>query len=196
MLVDPALPDEKLSGLIDAYRPDILLSSSPIAEAEGFARGFDSASAAYWAVRQQEERGNAPIAPNLQLMLATSGTTGSARFVRLSGAAVVTNALQIADVLRIDSRSVAIAHLPLHYSYGLSLVTSHLQVGGRVFVMNDAVTSPSFWQKVAGGTHPLPRRAFPLRDPGAFRLRAGAGIGHDVHTGRRRPRHAHSRAHP
>ncbi len=150
MLVDPALPEEKLSGLIDAYRPDILLSSSPIAEAEGFARGFDSASAAYWAVRQQEERGNAPIAPNLQLMLATSGTTGSARFVRLSGAAIVTNALQIADVLRIDSRSVAIAHLPLHYSYGLSVVTSHLQVGGRVFVMNDAVTSPSFWQKVAG----------------------------------------------
>ncbi len=70
-----------------------------------------------------------PIDPALQFLLSTSGTTGSQKYVRLSRDAVVANARQIAQALAIDERSVGIAHLPLHYSYGLSVVTSHLRRG-------------------------------------------------------------------
>ena len=78
-----------------------------------------------------------PIDPALQLLLSTSGTTGSQKYVRLSRDAVVANARQIAQALAIDERSVGIAHLPLHYSYGLSVVTSHLASGGRICLVND-----------------------------------------------------------
>ena len=70
-----------------------------------------------------------PIDPALRLLLSTSGTTGSRKYVRLSRDAVVANARQIAEALAIDERSVGIAHLPLHYSYGLS--DRHLASRGR-----------------------------------------------------------------
>ncbi len=95
------------------------------------------------------------IDPALQLLLSTSGTTGSQKYVRLSRDAVVANARQIAEALAIDEASVGIAHLPLHYSYGLSVVTSHLAAGGRICLVNDSITSPSFWSKIGsvGGSH-------------------------------------------
>ena len=96
-----------------------------------------------------------PIDPAVQMLLSTSGTTGSQKYVRLSRDAVVANARQIAQALAIDGRSVGIAHLPLHYSYGLSVVTSHLTAGGRLCLINDSITSQSFWSKIAsvGGSH-------------------------------------------
>ena len=43
----------------------------------------------------------------------------------------------------------------MHYSYGLSVVTSHLTCGGRLCLINDSITSPSFWSKIGnvGGSH-------------------------------------------
>ena len=75
--------------------------------------------------------------------------------MRLSRDAIVANAGQIAEALAIDERSVGIAHLPMHYSYGLSVVTSHLAAGGRIYLVNNSITSPSFWSKIAnvGGSH-------------------------------------------
>ena len=114
-----------------------------------------------------------PIDPALQLLLSTSGTTGSRKYVRLSRDAVVANARQIAEALAIDERSVGVAHLPLHYSYGLSVVTSHLAAGGRICLVNDSITSPSFWSKIGkvGGSH-FPGVPFHY----AALARLGAGI--------------------
>lgn len=96
-----------------------------------------------------------PLAAELGLLLLTSGTTGSSKFVRLSWSAVAANARQIAASLSLTPDSVAIAHLPFHYSYGMSVATSHLAAGGRIAFIEDAVTSPDFWGKVraSGGTH-------------------------------------------
>ncbi len=113
-----------------------------------------SASGVEWTARKSDPS-FAPIDPALQLLLSTSGTTGSQKYVRLSRDAVTANARQIAEALAIDEQSVGIAHLPLHYSYGLSVVTSHLTSGGRLCVVNDSITSPSFWSKIGnvGGSH-------------------------------------------
>ena len=75
--------------------------------------------------------------------------------MRLSRDALVANAAQIAEALGINEHSTGIAHLPLHYSYGLSVVTSHLAAGGRVCLMTDLIASPTFWFKIddARGSH-------------------------------------------
>lgn len=161
-LVDPALADDKLRHLMEAYRPDLLIADAGFDRWDAVAdprvgTWEPSASrdgAVAWASRASGTE-ESPIHPDLLLLLSTSGTTGSAKFVRLSAEAVAANARQIAASLSIEPGSVAVAHLPLHYSYGLSVVTSHLALGARVFVMTDAITSPTFWPKVtaAGGTH-------------------------------------------
>jgi acyl-CoA synthetase (AMP-forming)/AMP-acid ligase II len=160
-LIDPTLVEDKLSALIEAYQPEVVLSTPDIGarlrERAGLSRWRSYASPAgvvEWTATDAAAR-RVDINPALQLLLSTSGTTGSQKYVRLSGDAIVANAGQIAEALSIDERSVGIAHLPLHYSYGLSVVTSHLAAGGRIYLVNDSITSPSFWSKIAnvGGSH-------------------------------------------
>jgi len=104
---------------------------------------------------EKREAPDTAIAPELCLLLSTSGTTGSSKFVRLSYRAVTANAEQIATALRITAEDVAVEHLPVHYSYGFSVLASHLVRGAGVFLMDDSITAPSFWPKVqqARGTH-------------------------------------------
>ena len=151
-----------MTGLINSYQPELILgprgSAEKLLNAEGevttLGPAQSGASGVEWIARTRDPS-FAPIDPTLQLLLSTSGTTGSQKYVRLSRDAVTANARQIAEALAIDERSVGIAHLPLHYSYGLSVVTSHLTSGGRLCLVNDSITSPSFWSKIAnvGGSH-------------------------------------------
>ena len=69
--------------------------------------------------------------PDLALLMSTSGSTGSAKLVRLSRENVTGNARAIAVALAIRPTDVAITSLPLHYCYGLSVLTSHLAPARR-----------------------------------------------------------------
>lgn len=155
-LIDPTLPEDKLAHLLAVYQPDLLVGDAPLerAAAQDWVLSDGTADVPAIAVRQTLGQ-HAPLHPDLGVLLLTSGTTGSAKFVRLSPAALATNARQIAASLALTPASVAIAHLPFHYSYGLSVVTSHLVSGGRIAFMTDALTSESFWAKIkaSNGTH-------------------------------------------
>ena len=161
-LIDPSVPQDVLTGLIQAYQPELVLGSRAIgeklravADVTGTSGSLDCRAGAVEWIAGDSGTSSPPIDLALQLLLSTSGTTGSQKYVRLSRDAVVANARQIAQALAIDERSVGIAHLPLHYSYGLSVVTSHLMSGGRLCFINDSITSPSFWSKIrnVGGSH-------------------------------------------
>ena len=86
--------------------------------------------------------------PDLALLLATSGSTGDAKFVRLSRANLEANARSIAQYLQLGSREVAIQSLPMHYSFGLSVLNSHLVVGGTVALTGHSFMRPEFWNIV------------------------------------------------
>ena len=161
-LIDPSLPEDVLKGLIEAYQPELVLGARDIGEklravagAPADSRSLETGAGAIEWIARDLGPSSVPIDPALELLLSTSGTTGSRKYVRLSRDAVVANARQIAEALAIDEQSVGVAHLPLHYSYGLSIVTSHLAAGGRIFLVNNSITSPSFWSKIAkvGGSH-------------------------------------------
>jgi len=159
-LIDPAVPEHLMTALIESYQPELILGArGAIEKLPGIGKAAmgssqSAAGAVEWIARESEPS-FPPIDPALQLLLSTSGTTGSQKYVRLSRDAVVANARQIAQALAIDERSVGVAHLPLHYSYGLSVITSHLTSGGRLCPINDSITSPSFWSKIGnvGGSH-------------------------------------------
>jgi acyl-CoA synthetase (AMP-forming)/AMP-acid ligase II len=83
---------------------------------------------------------------NLALLLATSGSTGDAKFVRLSLANLVANARSIATYLDLGPHEIAIQSLPIHYSYGLSVLNSHLLSGAAVALTSHSFMRPEFWR--------------------------------------------------
>lgn len=85
------------------------------------------------------------IHPDLAVLLSTSGSTGGPKFVRLSLDNMVSNARAIAQVLDIQPDDVAGGHLQLHYSYGLSVLTSHLVHGASIALTQRSFMDRAFW---------------------------------------------------
>lgn len=91
------------------------------------------------------QRTNVDIHEDLALLLSTSGTTGSQKFVRLSYDNLRANAQSIQQYLEIGEQERAVLNLPLSYSYGMSIVNSHLLAGAAIVLTNDSVLQKSFW---------------------------------------------------
>ncbi|TVV71262.1 AMP-binding protein [Sphingomonas solaris] len=83
--------------------------------------------------------------PDLALMLSTSGSTGSAKCVRLSAANLAANAAAIGAYLGLAADERGVVNLPTHYSYGLSIVNSHLMAGAALLFTARSVIEPGFW---------------------------------------------------
>lgn len=81
----------------------------------------------------------------LALLLSTSGSTGSKKLVRLSLENLRSNALSIARYLDIDGDEKPITTLPLQYSYGLSVVNSHLLQGAEILLTSESIVGRRFW---------------------------------------------------
>ena len=103
-----------------------------------------AADNAHWAERFATDE----VHPDLGLLLTTSGSTGNPKLVRLSSDAVLANAEQIATVLDITADDVAITTLPLFYSYGMSVLNSHLLRGATVILERTGIMQREFWTAV------------------------------------------------
>ena len=150
-LLDAGVSESGLVALAAAFQPDFIISPRPFA-LEGFAARRPGTGPTVLTSVHAAPR--SPLADGLSVLLSTSGTTGSQKFVRLAARNLVANADQIASALRMTADDVGVAHLPFHYSYGLSVVTSHLRIGAALHLWDDSVTIPEFWESVgrSGGT--------------------------------------------
>ncbi len=88
------------------------------------------------------------VHPDLALLLSTSGSTGSPKLVRLTAAGLAANAESIAAYLGLTTADRAVTVLPLHYCYGLSVLTSHLAAGASVVLSDLSVADACFWDLV------------------------------------------------
>lgn len=79
--------------------------------------------------------------PDLAVLLPTSGSTGSAKWVRPSFRNIAANAASIATYLSLGPDDRTPMALPFLYSYGISIVNSHLAVGASV-ALQDAGRRP------------------------------------------------------
>lgn len=86
--------------------------------------------------------------PELQLLLTTSGTTGNPKLIRLSSTNIISNTRSIVQYLNITSSEIAIASLPFHYSYGLSVLHTHLYAGACIVLTQSSIAQAAFWDVV------------------------------------------------
>lgn len=87
-----------------------------------------------------------PIHPELALLLSTSGSTGSKKYVRISKKNLQANTKSIIESLGIVMGDRAALMLPMSYTYGLSIVNTYLYQGGCLLVPNSSMIHPDFWK--------------------------------------------------
>lgn len=134
MLLAADMNEELLQRIITQYEPKWIVG---LADYTGYVQDDEKL------VREKEV--DMEIHNDLALLLSTSGTTGSQKFVRLSYENLRSNAQSIIEYLDIDENERAVMNLPLSYSYGMSIVNSHLLAGATILLTDESVIEKSFW---------------------------------------------------
>jgi len=96
-------------------------------------------------LRQIYKPGITKCHPDLAVSLTTSGSTGSPKLVRLTLRNIIANAESIAEYLHIDANERPITMLPMYYSYGLSIINSHLLKGATILLTDKSYAQREFW---------------------------------------------------
>lgn len=104
-----------------------------------------SADGSYTLQEQNPADSPTPLHADLRVLLSTSGSTGSPKLVRLTANNLQANACSIASYLELTAEDRPVTNLPLYYSYGLSVLNSHLLVGASILLTGDSLISPAFW---------------------------------------------------
>ena len=96
-------------------------------------------------LRKIYKPGETKCHPDLALCLTTSGSTGSPKLVRLTKRNILANAESIEEYLQIDENERPITMLPMYYSYGLSIINSHLLKGATILLTDKTYAQREFW---------------------------------------------------
>ena len=141
-LAEPqSLPLERLA---NAYRPALVLAPDALATPDGWTPA--ACPVPGYVAALAESSAEYPLHPELALLLTTSGSTGSPKLVRLTARNLESNAVAIAEYLGLGPDERAVQSLPMHYSYGLSVLNSHLLAGGTVVLTPHSFMRPEFWR--------------------------------------------------
>lgn len=142
-LLSPKLDVAFKEQLEALYSPTIIYDHTCNAKA-GFKK-YEWQDARYLFINSKPKR--YPLHPQLKILLSTSGSTGSPKFVKLSEENLIQNAHAILDYLPIKSTDVTPLNLPLYYSYGLSIFTTNAIAGGKLVCTNSDVMQKEFWNE-------------------------------------------------
>ena len=143
LLVSAELPSALRKELMKIYRPGLLLLPEEL-------RGEYPSMRVVSVIRdyvllKTNYMERFPVHPALGLLITTSGSTGSAKFVRQSWENLRFNAETLAEILQINSSDKTITALPLQYTYGLSVLHANLLRGAAMVVTGSSVMDPEFW---------------------------------------------------
>lgn len=151
LLLEASLAPELLQNLADVYHPQAIFAPRDsdripfLAEYVRMAKKTEIPHEyAFW--RSEEE--TPFLHPALRLLLSTSGSTGSPKLVRLTAKNLDENASSIVTYLKIDEKERPITMLPMSYSYGMSILHSHLMQGAAVILTETSIVEEDFWRLV------------------------------------------------
>jgi len=139
--------EPRLDALIEAYAPEYFwLPRSEAPSLTGFTEVF---GAERYVLCRADRQDAPPLHPDLALLLSTSGSTGSPALVRLSYGNLCSNASAIAESLAITADDRPITTLPMQYTYGLSILNSHILRGCAIVLTARSIAERGFWRRLS-----------------------------------------------
>ena len=141
LLLDANIEKSTFDRLYETYLPKYIWAPDCFIAPHGAKIIYCERNYVLWVI----ESNNTQVAKDLNLLLTTSGSTGSPKLVRLSKENIRSNALSIIEYLHITSTERPITGLPMYYSFGLSIINSHLLAGATLLLTEFSYIEREFW---------------------------------------------------
>jgi len=134
MLLNPKISTILLKELIETYMPNYIFlpnSRKNDLKSYGVLSNLDNHK-----ILKLNKSNSYSLNKDLALLLSTSGSTGSKKFVRISYKNIYHNTKNIVNFLGINGSHRTITTMPPFYTYGLSVINTHLFTGASILVTN------------------------------------------------------------
>lgn len=145
LLLDASSRSEALERALSAYQPDYIFSPDGTVSRTGFHAQARLGPAVLLCA---DRPGTVQAHTDLALLLPTSGSTGDPKCVRVSFAALDACTRAICDYLAMDTDRRTVSLLPLHYSYGMSVLNITLAARASMVVTTRSVLDRALWSAV------------------------------------------------
>ena len=143
VLLNANMDDELLANLLESYFPAYVWMPDEIIDRYSqFEKVYSKFGYSLMKTKYSNEY---PMNDELGLLLTTSGSTGSPKFVRQTYTNILTNAKQIAEYLELNALERPVTTLPMNYTYGCSIINSHLLVGATILLTDKSLMAREFW---------------------------------------------------
>ena len=145
-LIDEKIHNTLFLKLVSTYNPNfIFLNKKKIKNLEGYKIKYIFFN---YKLFEKKQKKIIKLDKDLMLLVSTSGSTGSSKFVRQTYSNLSHNTDSISKYLKISKKDNAITTLPMSYVYGLSVINTHLKKGATITLNNSSVVEKIFWDKL------------------------------------------------
>lgn len=141
LMVSATMDSDMLFNLIDVYHPEYLWVPSVMHDRFNYPIRFEAMGYSLLATGLKPY----PLYEDLALLLTTSGSTGSAKYVRHTYNNVIANATNVSTVFEMDENENGMVSLPLQFTQGLNVATSHLLAGATALLSTNNLMQKEFW---------------------------------------------------
>lgn len=142
LLLSPQTEEGLIQTLLKKYQPNYIIAPQRICHY--FDGDLISEKGNYRLIKLNSVKHQ--LYEELALLIPTSGSTGSPKLVRHSYLNLESSANNVSKFFHFDSSDKAFCFLPMYYTMGLSVIHSHLYVGGTVVLIKSAMTDAIFWK--------------------------------------------------
>lgn len=142
LMLDKDIDTELLKQFIQQYDPDYIWG--PKEQVSRFDGKIVFCDWGYGLIKRKTQK-QKKLYSELAILLTTSGSTGSPKFVRQSYQNIQSNTKSIVQYLDLTKNERAITTLPMNYTYGLSIINTHLYVGATLLLTDKTLMEREFW---------------------------------------------------
>ena len=144
-LIDQKINQKHLINQIKIYKPELIFTHHNF-------DSFNDYNLAYkfknFNLLKRKKEISIKLNNNLRLLISTSGSTGSPKYVKISSQNLLSNTKSIINYLQLNDKDICITTLPMSYVYGLSLINTHIFSKGTIILNERSVMENKFWSLI------------------------------------------------
>ena len=144
LMLSSKIEEELLKNLLEEYTPAYLWVPQDLSARFPYAVIYERFG--YCLLRTGT--GAYPIHDELQLLMTTSGSTGSPKLVRYKKGNLEANAKNVAAAFGWTEKERPVCDLGMQYTMGLNVINTHLYVGATVLLTTYNLMSGDFWDYI------------------------------------------------
>lgn len=144
IMISEKIDESLLTNLMDIYKPQYIWVD--LAKATLFSGKKVFIQKGYCLIRT--ENSFYELHEKLQLLMTTSGTTGSPKLVRYKKGNLEANAKNVAKAFGWTDKERPLCDLGMQYTMGLNVINTHLYVGATLIMTTDNIMSGEYWDIV------------------------------------------------